>query len=101
MARVVEPPAAAKRSRLGSKHLSHKAHDAPRAGESGELIFLAHRMDTIDASDTDSGFIQHSCYANAVLLADFKTLFRNDTPPPRPHMHERLRGSQRFWLLQP
>jgi esterase/lipase superfamily enzyme len=81
--------------------LSHKAHDAPRAGESGELIFLANGIDTIDASGTDTSFIQHSYYANTVVLADLKALLNGDTPPPRPHMREQLRGSQRFWLLEP
>ena len=81
--------------------LSHKAHEAPRAGESGELIFLADGVDTIDATGSDTGFIQHSYYANAVILSDLKALFNGDKPPPRPHMRERLRGSQRFWLLEP
>lgn len=80
--------------------ISTKLHGAPRAGSSGEDIFLADGIDSIDATDTDTGFLQHSYYANAILLNDLFDLLGSDSKPPRAGMSRKVRGSQPFWVLE-
>ncbi len=80
---------------------SSKVHGAPRAGSSGHDMFLADGIDSVDATDTDTGFLQHSYYANLTLLRDLFSLFHENAPPPRAGMKKQLHGDRVFWLLDP
>jgi esterase/lipase superfamily enzyme len=78
---------------------SAKLHKAPRAGSSGPDLFFAEGIDSIDASDTDTGFLQHGYYANAILLRDLHQLFESDAPPPRTGMIKKFLAQRSFWSL--
>jgi len=78
---------------------SRKLHGASRAGDGSGEIFLADGIDTVDATDTDTSFLQHSYYAGAVLLGDIHALLMSDASPPRPGMEPAQRGSRSFWRL--
>jgi esterase/lipase superfamily enzyme len=81
--------------------VSSKVHGAPRAGSSGHDMFLADGIDSVDATDTDTGFLQHSYYANLTLLKDLFSLFHENAPPPRAGMKKQLHGDRVFWVLDP
>lgn len=81
--------------------LSKKAHGYPRAGDSGEHLVLLDGLDTVDATEVATGFLQHSYIGdNDSILADVYDLLRG-TPPPRFRLRRRERDGRAYWMFQP
>lgn len=56
----------------------------PRAGQSGPDIVVIDGLDTIDASQLDTGFMSHSYFGDRTsVLSDLFSLIRNDLEPGR------------------
>jgi esterase/lipase superfamily enzyme len=63
--------------------ISQQLHAYPRAGASGPAITIVPGVDTIDASQVDTGLVGHSYYRGRTALADIYELIKHGTPPPR------------------
>lgn len=63
---------------------SQKLARYPRAGQSGPTIVVINGIDTIDASQLDTGLMSHSYYGDRTsILADLFALIRNGLEPSR------------------
>jgi esterase/lipase superfamily enzyme len=82
---------------------SKKFHDYPRAGESGTIIALAPRVDTIDATAVDTQFIGHSYYGdNRSILSDIFYVIRDGKPPSeRFGMRPNNPSKPTYWIFRP
>ncbi|WP_306208689.1 alpha/beta hydrolase [Actinoplanes sp. RD1] len=63
---------------------SQKLARYPRAGQSGPAIIVIDGIDTIDASQLDTGLMSHSYYGDRTsILADLFSLIRNNLEPSK------------------
>jgi len=78
---------------------SHKAHDAPRAGDAGEVPVIVPGIDTIDVTGLDTSLLGHSYFAeNESVIADLIKLLSGDTPPAgRSGLQQVTVGSLVYW----
>jgi len=53
---------------------SHEAHKAPRAGEIGQGLVLLNGVETIDASNVDTSFLNHSPFDSRAVISDISVL---------------------------
>jgi esterase/lipase superfamily enzyme len=57
---------------------SRKVHGSPRAGDSGQGLVLVEGIETIDATDVDTGFLGHSYFAETKsVLSDMFYMLRS------------------------
>lgn len=85
--------------------LSRKLHGGyPRAGEVVDGVHVFDGVDSIDASDVDTGLLGHSYYGdNRSVVSDiFQLLTRNDDPDKRFGMQasDNAQG-RRYWAFRP
>jgi esterase/lipase superfamily enzyme len=75
----------------------------PRAGHSGQGIFLMPGIDTIEVSDVDTSFIGHGYYGdNRSVLSDIYYLVTTGAPPDRRYgLTPMIRDGQRYWKFRP
>jgi len=88
-----------------SKDVALKAskafHKYPRAGDSGKGLVLCQGIDTIDATNVDTGLIGHSYIGdNDSILADVYDLVREGSPPPRFRLRRREQRGREYWMFQ-
>jgi esterase/lipase superfamily enzyme len=78
---------------------SQQLHRGPRAGESGENIVIVDGIDTVDASEVDTGFLGHSYFGDtrSVLSDLFVLLQDGHSPGQRPGMRQMERKEQVYW----
>jgi esterase/lipase superfamily enzyme len=63
---------------------SHEIHGYPRAGESGMALVVTRGVDTIDASEVDTGLIGHSYFADRrSVISDIYDLIRFGIGPDK------------------
>jgi esterase/lipase superfamily enzyme len=75
----------------------------PRAGQAGDGLVIVDGVDTIDASDLDTGFMSHSYIGDHTsILSDVDELIRRGTPADK---RERLSTSKHsrgtYWKVMP
>jgi esterase/lipase superfamily enzyme len=88
-------------SRDKALRASKAVHKYPRAGDSGEHLVLLDGLDTIDATEVNTGFMRHSYIGeNRSILADVYDLLRG-TPPPRFRLRRRERDGREYWMFKP
>jgi esterase/lipase superfamily enzyme len=75
--------------------------DLSRAGESGEHLFVARGIDTIDASSVDTSLLGHSYFGERTALADIFTLLKNGRGPGERGLTPRQRLNLPYWELKP
>ncbi|GAA2374212.1 alpha/beta hydrolase [Dactylosporangium salmoneum] len=78
--------------------------DAPRAGQAGAGILVVDGVDTVDASELDTGLLGHSYYGDRTrVLSDVFSLIRHGLPPgERFGMRGRTNAAGRgYWLFSP
>lgn len=77
---------------------SREFHDAPRAGGS---IVVVEGVDTIDATQVETSFVEHSYFGDSIL-PDLHALIANDLPPEsRFGLRPRDQDDGRYWELVP
>lgn len=81
--------------------LSKKANGYPRAGDSGEGLVVMPGIETIDASEVDSGFLGHSYFADvqSVISDLFQIIWAGKRADRRLGLRrvESIKG--RYWAI--
>ena len=84
-------------------HASRLAHsDQRRAGEAGANLMILDGIDTVDATDVDTGFfaLGHSYVGDDTLaITDLRKLIVGRLPPERRGLQRLARASRTFWRL--
>jgi esterase/lipase superfamily enzyme len=84
-------------------HASRLAHsDQRRAGEAGANLMVLDGIDTVDATDMDTGFfaLGHSYVGDDTLaVTDLRKLIVGRLPPERRGLQRLVRASRTFWRL--
>ena len=74
----------------------------PRAGQSGDGLVIVQGIDTIDASNVDTGFLGHSYYADeGSILSDMFYMFRGMRPEARAMLVQRSKPAGHYWAFKP
>jgi esterase/lipase superfamily enzyme len=82
--------------------MSKEFHRYNRAGESGNRIVIAKGLDTVDATQVDTGFIGHSYFGdNRSIISDIYLLLTQELPPEKRNLKKEIVGSESYWLLKP
>lgn len=77
--------------------ISREFHDAPRAGGT---IVIAPGVDTIDATEVETTFVEHAYYGDSIL-PDLHALIANDHPPDRRFgLRPRRHRDGQYWELR-
>jgi esterase/lipase superfamily enzyme len=73
----------------------------PRLGESGSNLFVAPRIDTIDATNVRTDLLGHGYFASTkALILDIYNLVRNELDPLRRNLaSRRTKGGLTYWLF--
>ena len=81
---------------------SEKIHQFDRAGDSRHICVVA-KVDTIDATAVDTGFIGHAYFAdNRSILSDIFAVIQTGSPPTRRFgMHPAAMGNMTYWVFSP
>lgn len=81
---------------------SHKFHEAPRAGESGENIIVAKGIDTVDATTADTSFMAHGYFSSRrSVLSDIYYLMRGAPPAGRHGLRQQSHPNGHYWEMTP
>jgi esterase/lipase superfamily enzyme len=90
-------------SRDAALALSHKFHSFPRVGESGANLVLLPGIDTVDATDVDTGLVGHSYFGDErTVLHDLFDLIRYDLGPDhRFGLIKREAAGNPYWAFRP
>lgn len=82
--------------------VSRVVHKHPRAGESGDNMVLVEHVDSIDASEADTGILAHSYFGSKrSILSDISLLLRHGfAPGQRFGLREQERERLRYWVYQ-
>jgi hypothetical protein len=75
----------------------------PRAGSAGPDVVVVDGIDTIDATDLDTGFLRHS-YAmeHRSIIADlYALLWHNQPPSERFGMRPAMSPRGPYWIFKP
>ena len=74
----------------------------PRAGQSGDALVIVKGIDTIDASNVDTGFLGHSYYGDErSILSDMFYMFRGMGPEARAMLERRSKPAGDYWAFKP
>jgi esterase/lipase superfamily enzyme len=90
-------------SRDAALMVSHKFHSFPRVGESGANLMLFPGIDTVDATDVDTGLLGHSYFGDErSVLHDLFDLIRYDLGPEhRFGLVKREAAGNSYWAFRP
>jgi esterase/lipase superfamily enzyme len=90
-------------SRDAALMVSHKFHSFPRVGESGANLMLFPGIDTVDATDVDTGLLWHSYFGDErSVLHDLFDLIRYDLGPEhRFGLVKREAAGNSYWAFRP
>jgi esterase/lipase superfamily enzyme len=73
-----------------------------RAGQAGDGIVIVDGVDTIDASELDTGFMSHSYIGDRTsILSDVHYLIRKDIPPDERYLTAVDGEGGRYWMFRP
>jgi esterase/lipase superfamily enzyme len=82
--------------------VSKRFHKYPRAGDSGKDLVLLGSVDTIDATEVDTGLLGHSYIEdNASILTDVFQLLKGNPPKDRARLRPLERSGQPYWVFEP
>ena len=81
---------------------SRVVHGNARAGDAGDSLLVLEKMDSIDVTRVDSGFLGHSYYGDEPqLLKDIRSILGGSKPEQRAWLKEFLRQNAAYWEMAP
>jgi esterase/lipase superfamily enzyme/tetratricopeptide (TPR) repeat protein len=73
----------------------------PRAGSAGEDLIVVEGIDTVDASNVETDFLEHSYYgSNRTIISDLFHLIRNGLAPVSRHLTRLERNGLPYWVVK-
>jgi hypothetical protein len=74
--------------------------DYPRAGSAGEDLVVIEGIDTVDASNIKTDFLDHSYYgSNRTIIGDLFHLIRNGLTPVGRGLTQLERNGRPYWVV--
>jgi esterase/lipase superfamily enzyme len=82
--------------------LSKLVHKYSRAGDAGNDLVVTDDVDTVDASELDTGLLGHAYYGdNRSVLSDIFLLVNQGLDPVQRNLRKQAKNGKDYWLFKP